>query len=89
VLEVRGPGALGLSDRIGSGVGGVVCLAVGKHVVHVRLGPGLEAAHQLMVTVTGTVGVAVRVTRPSRSRERNVWVSIFWLTPASRRINSE
>jgi hypothetical protein len=33
----------------------------------------------------GTVGVAVRVTRPSRSRERSVWVSIFWLTPASRR----
>jgi hypothetical protein len=33
--------------------------------------------------VTGTVGVTVRVIRPSRSRERSVWVSIFWLTPAS------
>ena len=41
------------------------------------------------VTVTGTVGVTVRVTSPSRSRERSVCVSIFWLTPARRRDSSE
>jgi hypothetical protein len=35
------------------------------------------------------VGVTVRVSRPSRSRERSVWVSVFWLTPASRRDSSE
>ena len=40
-------------------------------------------------TLLGPVGVTVRVTRPSRSRERSVWVSIFWLTPASRRDSSE
>src|SRR4029078_12509342 len=41
------------------------------------------------MTLTGRVGVTVRLTRPSRSRERRVWVSIFWLTPASRRDSSE
>ena len=34
-------------------------------------------------------GVTVRVSRPSRSSERSVWVSIFWLTPARRRDSSE
>ncbi len=41
------------------------------------------------VTVTGTLGVTVRVSRPSRSSDLSVWVSIFWLTPTSVRDSSE
>lgn len=41
------------------------------------------------MTVVGTVGVTVRVISPSRSSERSVCVSIFWLTPASFRDSSE
>src|SRR5215470_7911220 len=40
-------------------------------------------------TVTGTVGYTVRVTRPSRSSPRRVWVSTFWVTPSMRRRSSE
>src|SRR5437879_10801761 len=33
---------------LGSGGAGVVRRAVGEHIVHVRLGPGFEAAHHLV-----------------------------------------
>jgi hypothetical protein len=39
--------------------------------------------------VTGTVGSTCRSTRPSRSKLRTVWVSIFWLAPAIRRDSCE
>ena len=63
------------------------------HLVDVRLGPCLHIAHQLLEgqpqagQLVGRRWTArrrhVRLTRPSRSRERKFWVSIFWLTPAS------
>jgi diketogulonate reductase-like aldo/keto reductase len=43
----------------GSGGAGVVRRAVGEHVVHVHLGPGLEAAHHL-VQRQAEVGQLVR-----------------------------
>lgn len=62
---------------------------MGRDGVHVRLGPHPELADrpvqgqselgEFVATVTGTVGTTVRSTSPSRSRDRSVWVSIFWL----------
>jgi hypothetical protein len=83
------------SLRDASVVGRAVC----EDLVHVALCPRSEAAGhvvereaevgQLVGNGDGTVGVTVRVITPSRSSDRNVWVNIFWLTPASRREISE
>ena len=51
-IVLRGIGAAqradGMFGLLGSGGAGVVRRAVGEHVVHVHLGPGLEAAHHLV-----------------------------------------
>ena len=51
-IVLRGIGvaqrAADMFGLLGSGGAGVVRRAVGEHVVHVHLGPGLETAHHLV-----------------------------------------